>query len=216
MAWTTPRTWSVNELVSAANMNAHVRDNLSYLYDQSMGLMLGSRTTLGGAAATLGVTGLDTTWEILFFRAHLRGAAVATSDTVRLRLGGASLDTTAANYYGYNDNVAGTGPTRSVQENLGATAGIFTGTYIPAASATASYFADIWGWIQNGNQSAEYKTGMFWNKYQLANTTGNVALQWGQGYWLNVANTLQQISFITASGSNIAAGSWLSVYGGNA
>lgn len=31
MAWTTPKTWSVGEVVTAANMNAHVRDNLAQL-----------------------------------------------------------------------------------------------------------------------------------------------------------------------------------------
>ena len=33
MAWTTPRTWAVNQQLTAALMNQHVRDNLSYLYD---------------------------------------------------------------------------------------------------------------------------------------------------------------------------------------
>ena len=32
MAWTSPRTWTTGELVTAALMNTHVRDNLSYLY----------------------------------------------------------------------------------------------------------------------------------------------------------------------------------------
>lgn len=31
MAWTTPRTWSTGELVTAANMNTHVRDQLRHL-----------------------------------------------------------------------------------------------------------------------------------------------------------------------------------------
>lgn len=31
MAWTTPRTWTTSELVTAAIMNAHVRDNFNYL-----------------------------------------------------------------------------------------------------------------------------------------------------------------------------------------
>jgi hypothetical protein len=31
MAWTTPKTWSTNEVVTAANMNTHVRDNMSFL-----------------------------------------------------------------------------------------------------------------------------------------------------------------------------------------
>jgi hypothetical protein len=32
MAWTTPRTWVTDELVTAAIMNTHVRDNLNSLY----------------------------------------------------------------------------------------------------------------------------------------------------------------------------------------
>lgn len=31
MGWTSPATWSVNEIVTAAKMNLHVRDNLNYL-----------------------------------------------------------------------------------------------------------------------------------------------------------------------------------------
>ena len=31
MAWTAPKTWSVGEIVTAANMNLHLRDNLNYL-----------------------------------------------------------------------------------------------------------------------------------------------------------------------------------------
>ncbi len=31
MAWTTPRTWIVGEVPTAALMNTHVRDNLSFL-----------------------------------------------------------------------------------------------------------------------------------------------------------------------------------------
>lgn len=35
MAWTTPRTWTTGELVTAAILNTHVRDNLAYLYDRT-------------------------------------------------------------------------------------------------------------------------------------------------------------------------------------
>ena len=31
MAWTTPKTWSIGELVSADDLNSQVRDNLSFL-----------------------------------------------------------------------------------------------------------------------------------------------------------------------------------------
>ena len=32
-SWTTPRTWVTGEVVSAGQLNTHVRDNLSYLYN---------------------------------------------------------------------------------------------------------------------------------------------------------------------------------------
>lgn len=35
MAWTTPRTWTTGELVTASIMNTHVRDNFEYLYDRA-------------------------------------------------------------------------------------------------------------------------------------------------------------------------------------
>lgn len=31
MAWTTPKTWGTGDLVTAADLNTHLRDNLSYL-----------------------------------------------------------------------------------------------------------------------------------------------------------------------------------------
>jgi hypothetical protein len=37
MAWTTPKTWSTGELVTAANMNLHVRDNLNALFTPNTG-----------------------------------------------------------------------------------------------------------------------------------------------------------------------------------
>lgn len=35
MVWTAPKAWGVSELVTAANMNTHVRDNLKYLKGQA-------------------------------------------------------------------------------------------------------------------------------------------------------------------------------------
>jgi len=37
MAWTTPRTWVAGELVTATMLNAHLRDNLNYLYGGDTG-----------------------------------------------------------------------------------------------------------------------------------------------------------------------------------
>src|SRR5687768_10186599 len=41
-AWTTPRTWVTNELVTAAQMNTHVRDNLTELRAGGIALASGA------------------------------------------------------------------------------------------------------------------------------------------------------------------------------
>lgn len=33
MSWTTPRTWTTGDTITAALLNTHLRDNLNYLYD---------------------------------------------------------------------------------------------------------------------------------------------------------------------------------------
>jgi hypothetical protein len=33
MAWTTPKTWVAGELVDATDLNQHIRDNMTYLYN---------------------------------------------------------------------------------------------------------------------------------------------------------------------------------------
>lgn len=44
-AWTAPRTWTVGEVVTAAMMNAHVRDNLKQLYSEAGTISPGSNAS---------------------------------------------------------------------------------------------------------------------------------------------------------------------------
>ena len=53
MAWTTPRTWTAGELVTAAYMNANVRDNPSALQAGDIAL---TKVQLDGAASDPGVS----------------------------------------------------------------------------------------------------------------------------------------------------------------
>jgi len=50
MAWTTPRTWTTGELVTAAIMNTHVRDNLNVVNTSTVQGIIGGT----GAAITAG------------------------------------------------------------------------------------------------------------------------------------------------------------------
>lgn len=75
MAWTTPRTWTTGEIVTAANMNTHVRDNLLETAPAKIttlgDLLIGSgasaakRLGRGSAYAVLGVNsgGTDLEWS---------------------------------------------------------------------------------------------------------------------------------------------------------
>lgn len=52
MAWTTPRTWSAGETVTATIMNTHVRDNLNALASKAIVVSIGDAT---GSTITTGV-----------------------------------------------------------------------------------------------------------------------------------------------------------------
>lgn len=54
MPWTTPRTWAIGEVVTASIMNAHVRDNLDYLYSAVGGLAPGVVVPYAGTSAPSG------------------------------------------------------------------------------------------------------------------------------------------------------------------
>jgi hypothetical protein len=54
VAWTAPRTWSVSEVVTAANMNTHVRDNLDYLKGNAGTVAIADSVTLPTVTGTTG------------------------------------------------------------------------------------------------------------------------------------------------------------------
>jgi hypothetical protein len=63
MAYTTPRTWTTGETVTAAIMNTHVRDNISALYDRTYYVPLTTPLTStswdGDGYSTTGKTLID-------------------------------------------------------------------------------------------------------------------------------------------------------------
>lgn len=72
MAWTTPRTWTTTELVTAAMMNTHVRDNLSFLAGTVGASNTDSRTFTNTAYADL---------DALTGGAGTMGAVIVTATT---------------------------------------------------------------------------------------------------------------------------------------
>lgn len=114
MAWTTPRTWVAGELVTATQMNTHLRDNLNVLktsIDNNGNLSFPAATTINVSSSTntavpiqnvhkvdsstggaLNLTTLSTTNVLQHFMLLLFGAA-PSSDTITLKdgLGNVSL-----------------------------------------------------------------------------------------------------------------------------
>lgn len=50
--WTTPRTWTTGEVVTAAMLNTHVRDNLNFLHDRHSCIVFKSADQTGIVTAT--------------------------------------------------------------------------------------------------------------------------------------------------------------------
>lgn len=96
MAWTSPRTWTTGELVTASIMNAHVRDNLSYLIDRTFSLALvvpgnPSATTNVSIRAIMPVAGTITSIK------STCGTAPATTYTYDINKNGTTIYTTQGN-----------------------------------------------------------------------------------------------------------------------
>jgi hypothetical protein len=109
MAWTTPRTWVTNEIVTAAQMNAHVRDNTRFLKGLDGNITLEDRVIIdsdanfyaeidGGSDALLSMDSTDTfkyDRGANFFQFNVGGAEQARIDVDGVQLA-------SGNYVDYN------------------------------------------------------------------------------------------------------------------
>lgn len=89
MAWTTPRTWVASEVPTAANFNAHVRDNLNYLLTRPGAAVKrdngATYTTTSASFANVDGTNLTATINIAGGKALVYFAGVAAgSDTQKI------------------------------------------------------------------------------------------------------------------------------------
>lgn len=92
--WTTPRTWAVGELVTAAMMNQHVRDNLDWLKTPISALATWSSNFTTTSASYVDITSATVTLTLngggvdVFFLADAGSSAAATS-TIQVVVNGA-------------------------------------------------------------------------------------------------------------------------------
>lgn len=79
MTWTTPKTWSANEIVGAADMNTHIRDNLNELkappfYHSAITANWSANVTWTGISSLSAVLGTNGGDIMCGIRAHVVGA----------------------------------------------------------------------------------------------------------------------------------------------
>ena len=126
MAWTAPRTWVVGEVVTAALMNTHVRDNLLFLGDDhdhsgdsgdggTIAIESAHSSESGGTAGTtvrnsVTITPLST-GDVIFAFGQLEGQ-ISASTTVDAHIRD-NTDGVNGNVMGINNPFGGTVNTRS-------------------------------------------------------------------------------------------------------
>ena len=84
--WTTPRTWVTGEVVGAGQVNTHVRDNLTYLYNALTSLDASDTTSGVFDVARIPDLGAGTITSGTFGQARLAADSVGTSQ-VRTAIG---------------------------------------------------------------------------------------------------------------------------------
>jgi len=63
MAWTDPKTWATNEVLTSTDMNTHLRDNLDWLandHPRCQGNRAGTQSITDGASTAIAFNSLDT------------------------------------------------------------------------------------------------------------------------------------------------------------
>lgn len=80
MAWTTPRDWTTNEVVTSTIMNAHVRDNLNALKGPYY-----NSGALAGTAATMSASSIPSGYGFIRILLLARGDTAADQTSVLLQ-----------------------------------------------------------------------------------------------------------------------------------
>ena len=91
MAWTTPRTWTTGEVVTAAHLNTHVRDNLLALFTRRFPHTYSVMGTLTTSVVLPPFFVPEPSQQSVTLRAVRHRIATGTSVTLKLQRNGADI-----------------------------------------------------------------------------------------------------------------------------
>lgn len=200
--WTTPKTWNVGDVLTAADMNTYVRDNTSYLHDPIV-----DYTVTGSAVATIDTNTLlggniPATYSHLRMLLLLRETGVTTRDTFALQFNG----DTGANYE--NQLITGLGSSPGAAGGVSQTSAIAGG--IAGSTATASRFSQTVVDLLEYKGTTKHKTYSSFSSLMAGGGTNTILYSTG-GLWANTA-AITRIVVIPGTG-NVDLGSRLVLYG---
>lgn len=204
--WTTPKTWVVGDVLTAADMNVYVRDNTTYLHDSAGFTLLwdsvDSAVTLPAASITTPT--LAQTYKHLLVEMSMRSNAAVAATSVLVRF---NADTGAN--YNASTIAVGTGAVGGAA-NGSSTDVTNAWSEITGASATANSFSAHSMEVTDYANTSKFKSG-FYRVAEVENVAPTWTLRFNQFQWRNAA-AISTISFAPASGSFVS-GTRISVYG---
>lgn len=205
MAWTTPRTWVTDELVTATIMNTHVRDNLSYLKGrtdesdankQSITRLTAFSTNL----ASIDVSNPASGFSDLCIHVRTTTDSVAMSDGVQLEF---NNDSTASNYY--DQLLMAFGSTVLASENLGVNGFIrFIST---GGGAASGLFGEAFIRIFNYASTSQEKAVQITTGLAEGTSTGKIYAGLYRGIYRSTS-AITQVSLTPQNGSNFTSGAY--------
>lgn len=162
-----------------------------------------------GSDGTFSFTSLSADFDDLWIRIQGRSdRAASTFDNMYIRL---NADSTAANYYGNSITLA---TAFGNQERLGATATAFEiRSGLTAASSPTDYRGFVDFFISNYADSTRPRQCYWTGGVNLGDSTGLLAGLSGTGVWKNTSAAVNQIAVLPVTGTNLKAGSTISIWG---
>jgi len=192
-----PPTKNPGDVLTSALWNSYIRDNLDFGMVRPIADQI-----LGGAAASIDLTSIPSTFAHLLVEVYARSDTVATVAAFNCRLNNDS----GANYDA--QNASGVAAAASAGESFAATSIGFPG--VPAASAPANVFGGYVIFIPNYATTANNKLILALGGLKTGTATGTLTVDARAGFWRSSA-AINRLTF--TPGGNLVAGSRVTLYG---
>lgn len=163
MAWTDPRTWVTSELVTAAILNTHIRDNSRELWRETFFVAF---STVGGTPGNAGIYGGNSGTRVATVTSRSYNGSTPVVIELQTQRVYEAVTADGAWYLGLHDGSADypSGPlTPNVYllgsgSSAGPGSGLFSHRFVPTAG-THAYSVYLWSGNGTGSDSAVCEPG---------------------------------------------------------